>query len=149
MVSRSWEGAVSLSHFITLPLEALPLLRPVLLLQVLRVLITKLVVRVLDCLVDPLLTIQTDDGANALLNTPSCRNARHADIVLLCNLLNAADDLLIDLIFAAVNEALEELVSLRAAGGAVGPWAGEGTTGDGGPGDQSYAGVLTVWDLDV
>ena len=137
----------SSSHSITLPLKALPLLRPVHLLQVLRILITKLVIRVLDRLIDPLLTTQTDDGANALLDTPSCRNTCHADVVFLCNLLNTADDFLVDLIFAPVNEALEELVGLRAAGGAVGPWAGEGTTGDGGPGDQSYAGVLTVWYL--
>ena len=137
----------SSSHPITLPLEALPLLRPVHLLQVLRILITKLVVRVLDRLIDPFLATQTDYGANALLDTPSCRDTCHADVVLLCNLLDTADDLLVDLVFAAVNEALEELVGLRAAGGAVGPWAGEGTAGDGGPGDQSYASILTVWDL--
>jgi hypothetical protein len=130
-------------------LIALPLLGPVHLFQVLRVLITELVIHVLDRLINPLLTTQTDDGANPLLDTPSCRNACHADIVFLCDLLDAADDLLVDLIFAAVNEALEELVGLRTAGGAVGPWAGEGTTGDGGPGDQSYAGVLTVRDLDI
>jgi hypothetical protein len=140
---------LSSCHSVTLPLIALPLLRPVHLLQILRVLVTKLVIRILDRLVDPLFTTQTDDGANALLDTPSCRNACHADIVFLCDLLDAADDLLVDLIFAAVNEALEELVGLRTAGGAVGPWAGEGTTGDGGPGDQSYASVLTVWDLET
>ena len=140
---------LSSPHFITLLLITLPLLRPVHLLQVLRVLITKLVIRVLDRLVNPLLTTQTDDGANAFLDTPSRRDTCHADTVLLCDLLDAADNLLVDLIFPAVNEALEEFVGLRAAGGAVGPWAGEGTTGDGGPGDQSYTGVLTVWDLEM
>ena len=140
---------LSSPHFITLLLITLPLLRPVHLLQVLRVLITKLVIRVLDRLVNPLLTTQTDDGANAFLDTPSRRDTCHADTVLLCDLLDAADNLLVDLIFPAVNEALEELVGLRAAGGAVGPWAGEGTTGDGGPWDQSYTGVLTVWDLEM
>lgn len=46
-----------------------------------------------------------------------------------------------------MNKIFEELVCLRAARGAVGPWAGEGAAGDGGPGDQAYTGVLTVRDL--
>jgi hypothetical protein len=56
---------------------------------------------------------------------------------------------LVDLVFPAVNEVLEELVGLRAAGRAVGPRSCEGTTSDGRPGDQAYTCVLTVRNLQV
>lgn len=127
--------------------EALPLLWHILLLQVLRVLVTQLEVRIPDCLLDPLLTAQTDNRADTLLDRPRCRDACHADVVLLRDLLNTADDLLVDLIFPAVDEVFEELVGLCARRGAVGPGTREGAAGDGGPGDQAYAGVFAVWDL--
>jgi hypothetical protein len=95
-------------------LETLPLLWHVSLLQVLRVLVAQLEVGVLDCLLHPLLAAQTDDGADTLLDCPSCRDAGHADVVLLCNLLDTADNLLINLIFASMDEVLEELVCLCA-----------------------------------
>lgn len=128
-------------------LVPLPLFRCVPLFQILRILIAQLIVRVLDRLFDPLFTAQADDRADTLLDTPCCRDTRHANVVLLCDFLYATDDLLIDLIFTCVDEVLQELVGLRTVGGAVGPGAGEGATGDGGPGDKANACVLTVWDL--
>lgn len=131
----------------TSSLEPLPFFRRILLLQVLRILIAQLVVRVPDRLFYPLLAAQANNGANALLDAPSRRDTRHADVVFLRNLLYATDYLLIDLVFARVHEVFEELVGLRAAGGAVRPGTGEGAAGNGGPWDEAHAGVLTVWDL--
>lgn len=130
-------------------LETLPFLRRVLLLQILRILITQLIVRVPYCLFNSLLTTQTYNRAYTLLDAPSRRNTRHANVVLLSDFLDATNGLLVDLVFAVVNEVLQKLVGLRAARGAVGPGAGESTAGDGRPRDQAHAGVLTIWDLGV
>jgi hypothetical protein len=94
--------------------KALPFLRHVPLLQVLCILIAQLEVGVLDRLLDPLLTAQTDDRANALLDRPCCCNACHTNVVLLRDLFDSADNLLVDLIFASMDEVLEELVGLCA-----------------------------------
>lgn len=95
-------------------LESLPLLRRIPLLEILGILIAQLIVRIPDCLLNPLLTAQTNDRADALLDSPCCRDTRHADIVLLRDLLDAANDLLVDLVFASVDEVLEKLVGLCA-----------------------------------
>lgn|SRR5690242_15059052 len=84
-------------------LKTLPFLWRVLLLQILRILITQLIVRVPYCLFNPLLTTQTYNRAYALLDAPSRRNTRHANVILLSYFLDAAYGLLVDLVFAIVN----------------------------------------------
>lgn len=129
------------------PLETLPRLGHVLLLEELCVLGAQLELAVPDRLVDALLAAQPDDGLHTLLDRPCRGDARHAHVVLLRDLLYARDDLLVDGVFAAVDELLEELVRRGAGRGAFGPGAGEGAAGDGGPGDEADARVLTVGDL--
>jgi hypothetical protein len=113
---RSYNPPNALMSVSLLELETLPLLRHISLLQVLRVLITQLEVGIPYRLLYPLFAAQTDDRANTLLDCPCCCDACHADVVPLRNLLDTADDLLVDLVFAAVDKVLEELVGLRTAG---------------------------------
>lgn len=47
-----------------------------------------------------------------------------------------------------MDEIVEEGVGGCAFAGAVGPGPGEGAAGDGGPGDEAYACVLAVGDLE-
>jgi hypothetical protein len=111
-------------------LVSLPLLWRINFLQKLRILISQLELRVLHRFLDPLLTAKSNDRYDALLDSPCRSNARHAHIVLLCNLLDPLDDLLVDLVFASVYEALEELIGLCALGGAVAPGSGKGASGN-------------------
>lgn len=55
---------------------------------------------------------------------------------------------MIDLVFTAVHEHGEELVGFSTLAGTIRPWAGKGTAGNGGPGDESDPGIFAVWDLD-
>lgn len=132
-----------------LSLESLPHLRNIRLLKILRVLIAQLVACVLDSLVNSLFAADTDDRPGPLLDHPGSRDGCHADVVPLRDLLDALDDLLIDLVFSFVYEVFEEGVGRCALGGAVGPGTSEGAAGDWGPGNKCYACVLTVGNLIV
>lgn len=78
--------------------------------KVLFILITKLEVNVLNRLLDPLLTADTNNGTYTLLDAPARCNAGHADIVFLGNFLNSFDDLLINLIFPLIDEYISKFV---------------------------------------
>ena len=80
-------------------LEALPKLGSIDLLKVLCVLIAELEIGILYCFLDPRFAAETNDGADALLDSPSCRNTCHADIVLLGDLFNALNNLLVNGVF--------------------------------------------------
>jgi hypothetical protein len=106
---------VHVSYTLLTDLEALPFLRHICLLQVLRILVTELEMTVLYGLFDPCLAAQSNNRAYTLLDTPSCSNASHADVVLPRSLFHALDDLLVDSVFPLVDERIEELVALCAA----------------------------------
>jgi hypothetical protein len=128
-------------------LEALPLLRHICLLKVLRVLIAELEMTVLHRLFDPRLAAQPNNRAYALLDAPSCSNASHTDVVFLRDLFHALDDLLVNSIFPLVDERIEKLVTLCAARGSVTPGTGQGASGDGRPWDQADACILAIGNL--
>jgi hypothetical protein len=102
---------------------------------------------ILHSLLDPLFAADTDNRADALLDTPRRSNARHADVVLFRDLLDPLDDLLVGRKFALVHECADELVGFGALGRAVGEGTCEGATGNGRPGNEADAGVLTVRNL--
>lgn len=95
---------LNLPFFSTIHLETLPLLRHIRLLQILRILIAQLEVHVLHRLIDPLLAAQSDDRTDSLLDAPGRSYTRHADIVLLRDLLDPLDDLLVRRELALVDE---------------------------------------------
>lgn len=80
-------------------LEALSKLGSVGLLKVLRVFIAELEIGILYCFLDPRFAAETNDGADALLDSPSCCNTCHADIVLLGDLFDSLDNFLVNGIF--------------------------------------------------
>lgn len=101
----------------------------------------------LDGLIDALRLVQADNRTHVLLaQRPRNRHLSHALTHLLADLLDAADDLLVDFVVSRPHQNLEVVVRLLAQRVSAGIRAGQGAAGHGRPGDQADARVVAVGD---